>query len=370
MSTRTRNPDLVWSFRRNPRLLRQVEASESPGYIKYLGDLIAGLKHAGCRNILAKVAEAGNLNHLQSIISELKIASRLVSSRKRIILLSGSGSTIPTPDMLTHNSRDSYVEVKRLSEDAVRHELVRNLVTSCNQLGLAARIDVKLGQRLSVPAISFAQRTKKERVAGSCSRSFIRQMRDVRQHNLPIRIETRWARIDVSPSSLGRNHMGSLRTDVISVPVKRYKRKIKFDVLLKAKKRERWTGRRRSKFYIVAIDCEDISIEVDEFEDVLLGSRMSIFGGPIPRVRLPRRVQKAIQLGWKGFLLSNCIIPNRQKNAYLDFDKISNRGLYLRDRLLDNVSAVICRFASGQTRIIPNPYAEKRINDPNLAQFL
>jgi hypothetical protein len=129
-------------------------------------------------------------------------------------------------------------------------------------------------------------------------------------------------------------------------------------------------GTKTLQILLVAIDCEDISIEVDEFEEVLLGSRMSIFGGPIPNVKLPRRVQKAIQLGWKGFLLSNCIIPNQQKNAYLDFDKISNRGLFLRDRLLDNVSAVICRFASGQTRIIPNPYAEKRINDPNLVQYI
>ncbi len=178
------------------------------------------------------------------------------------------------------------------------------------------------------------------------------------------------AKFDLSPSSFGRNHMGLLNSSVINVPVKRYKRKVKRDILQKARKRESWVGYRRSKFYLIAVDCEDIHIDIDEFEDVLLGTPTTIVGGPIPRVALPRVVQKAIQAGWNSFLLSKCIIPNQQKNAYLDFGRVSNRGLFLRDRLLRNVSAVICRFASSSVKIIPNPYAEDRINDYNLVHYV
>src|SRR3989442_2327778 len=173
MPARTIFPNLSWGFRKNRRLLRQVEVAESLGYIKYLDGLVTTLKRKGCRNIPSKIEEAGDLSHLQSIISELKIAEILTSRGKKTTLL--TGSRIPTSDILAHSYRDAYIEVKRLSEDAVRQRLVKNLVGFCNRAGLQARIDIRLGSSMSVPAITRAQRTRKEERADTCFRSFSRR---------------------------------------------------------------------------------------------------------------------------------------------------------------------------------------------------
>ncbi len=69
-------------------------------------------------------------------------------------------------------------------------------------------------------------------------------------------------------------------------------------------------------------------------------------------------------------MLANCVAPNFVLNTAVDFKRRSAWGLYLANDIMSNVSGIIFMFRGSNEAIVPNPYAERRINDLALVNYL
>jgi len=371
---RLRYRNLAWGLSKNREIMDALKTKYPPhhGYWDYLNKLISGLRKGKCEGIQEKLRNvANNPNKFKSAVSELEIARVLIQHNKSVKLLpdaymgrDASGNDIPSPDILVRdNTGDFYVEVNMFSDDETSGLIVDELRPFLANSSPPCRVDVSLPQDLSLPANSRDERALKYAEAQQILDDFKPRFCSANLNKLPTQITVDGVVFDIFPSGLGKGYPGMVNTDLFQVPVQQLIQIIQYRVNEKAKKRLKWTGHNLSVRYIVAVDCDQITVNDFELYPALIGSG-HCYQPPlrIPRRPIPPMITNAANSGWRTFLESVHLIPLGQTI-------IDPYGCYLTDPLMAHLSGVLFRVGSNLC-FVPNPFADPQINDPKLQQFL
>jgi len=328
------------------------------------------LREGKCEGIQEKLADvANNSGKFKSAVSELEIARVLIQHGKTVKLLpdaymgrDADNNEIPSPDILAHDKTgDYYAEVSMFSDDDTSGLILDELRPFLSDSKPPCRVDVSLPQSLSLPANSYAERTTKYARIKKILDDFKPKFSTADRKRLPIRITVDDAVFDVFPSGLGKGYPGMVNTDAFVVPTQQIIQIIQYRVNEKAKKRLKWTGDNLNKRYIVAIDCDQVTVDDFELYPALIGVGNYYQGIP-PAQPIPPAITDAANSGWRAFLESVDLIP-------LGHTIINPYGCYLTDPLAANVSGVLFRVGS-KLWFVPNSFADPQINDPKILQFL
>jgi hypothetical protein len=273
-----------------------------------------------------------------------------------------SGNEIPSPDILAQDKTgDYYVEVSMFSDDETSGLIVDELRAFLADSTPPCRVDVSLPQALSLPANSYADRSAKYAKIKQVLDHFKPKFSSANRKQLPLHITVNGAIFDVFPSDIGKSYPGMVSTDAFQVPTQQLIQIIQYRLSEKAKKRVKWTGDNLNKRYIVAIDCDQITVNDFELYPALIGWG-NYYELKIPVQPIPPAITNAANSGWRTFLESVHLIPLGQT-------LINPYGCYLTDPLAANVSGVLFRVGS-KLWFVPNPFAYTQINDTKLLQFL
>jgi len=349
------------------RSILTAQYLETNGYWSYLDSLIEDLRGKQVSGIQEKIADADNIQKLYSVVSELRIAQLLANRGKKVTLLPDNfmGSN-PSSDILAKDSfGECYIEVKRLTEDHPSLLLRELLNSRLNKEARRYRVDVRLHGNLATPMVKRQERVAKEALIRAAGEEFWSWLESQDLANLPLTFQTGGVRFNVQETHLGKAFVGLVHSDVHKVPIEDWVEKLKEDVTEKAEKRTVWTGKDLEKFYVVAIDCEQISIERDDVDEALFGHRIPNANLGLDGMARQKILVVGIKDEWKPFLLEKHIISRER------IDPIpATSGVFFTEEVTRNVSGVIVRFASGGSYCLPNPFAYEAINNPNLQHYL
>jgi hypothetical protein len=363
-------PHIEWALQLNQNMkeILQLTFDQDHGYWTYLDELVGFLRSKNVGAVQEKIADASHLEKFYSTVSELEFARILASKGKGVTLLTDDFfKNRSSPDMLVKDAtREAYVEVRRLTEGQAGYLIVDFLESYLNQPDRAYRVDVVLSEELSIPVTKWEERLAREKIAQNIIEQFPAAFEAADLTKLPVSFRIGGVTFEIRPTNrLRRGYPGFIRTSVFIFPTAIWAEKLAKDVCEKAKKRQAWTGAHLRKYYLVAIDCEEKFLDRDDVDLRLIGSRVTQWGIPLPKIELGFDVKQAAQRGWRGFLEKEYIIPS--ESTYLDPSK---KGVFFTAPATKNVSGVMVRFGSRSVYFLPNPFAFDEINDVGIQAYL
>jgi predicted house-cleaning noncanonical NTP pyrophosphatase (MazG superfamily) len=359
----TKFPYVERALQNNARFRDIIAANELNE--EYLERLFRELFENSCEGIENKVAEARpDLLGLLSLLSEFEFARYFIRKKMKVKLLSCNdfGGRSPPDIWVCGDPKEFWVEVKNISEDRVIFFLGRKIASILNSQRLSFAIMIGSSNLMSIPTYSHATRKEKEKLVQPIIDEFMEKIKDLSSKSPPITIRTTNIDVELLKTKFKRSYMGGTTMKQAICEPKEYTERIRFDVLQKAKKRNKWLGEELDKPYIVAFDSESMFFYLDRFNAELFGNATIYGGDRIPETRMSQEIEEAVNNGWKEYLEKMRIL--RVDRTVIPEDK---RGLFLTDPTTKNVSAVLLMHQ--QTfYILANPFADRRINHPTILQ--
>jgi len=326
------------------------------------------LVQQGVAGVEAKLTEADNLSKFDSAVAELQIAILLAQNGKKVQLLSDNVWEGASPDLIaSDDSLESYVEVKRMTDDGAANRVSNGLRELLPGLARPLRVDVTLKDGLVTPVTTFAEINEKNEKADESLRLLREQLESADLTRLPIMIQTPAADFTLLPTSQPEGYPGITTTPTFSVPEKQLIQKMISDVEMKAKKRDGWKGERRRHPYIIALTDEFAWTDYDMAKSAFLGDVTMEVGGPWSNPPTHPKVSIAADRGWAQYLKEEYLIPDEKARCYLLPGK---EGAFFTRETMNNVSAVLLRVITGRYYLLPNPFASEEINVPELCSYL
>jgi hypothetical protein len=360
---------LASAYKNKPSFSAQLlEAYREKEYLQFANDLATNLVKKGVVGVEEKLTDADNLSKFDSAIAELQIATLLAQNGKKVQLLSDNVWEGPSPDMIaSENSLESYIEVKRMTDDGAANRVSNGLRELLPGLARPVRVDVTLKDGLVVPVTTFAEINGKNEKGDESLKLLREQLQSADLTRLPIVIQTPAADFTLLPTSQPEGYPGITTTPTFSVPEKQLIQKMISDVEMKAKKRESWKGERRGHPYIVALTDEFAWTDYDMAKSAFLGDVTIEVGGPWSNPTTHPKVSIAAERGWDQYLKEEYLIPDEKARCYLLPGK---EGAFFTNEMMNNVSAVLLRVITGRYYLLPNPFAHEEINAPELYSYL
>lgn len=350
----------------NPVLKEIVFDYYRTEYLGILDKLFNELYKKSCKGIDIKVSETSpDLVRFQSLVSELEFASYLIGNNMQVELLSDDAfEGRKVPDIYAHhNSKEYFVEVKRIQEDEMDYLFGTQIAEILNSKGLSFMVAIKSSSYISVPTYLYEKREEKEKYIMSALNEFKDKLNNISINSLPLVITTTFADIELHKTNKKRSYLGiGAMKSAISEP-SNYKERIRYDVVQKASKRKDWIGDELDKFYIVAMDDNSIFFYIDRYNIELFG-HATLYLGNVPEVETNPEIENSIKIGWEQYLRKMCILRNDR--TVIPEDK---RGLFFVETLTKNISVVLVKHRNS-FHLLANPLAERRINNPAILREL
>jgi hypothetical protein len=351
----------------NPEL-RELVFGYNDEYLKILDELLEELYIKGCKGIEVKIHETSpDLDRFQATISEMEFARFFLRIHMNVELLSNNlfKGRKALDIHVSSKSREYYVEVKNIQLDDETHVLGCKVAEYLNTLGLSFMVVVKASKSLSTPAYLHANREEKEKNCEKALKEFREKANDIHASSSIIEIETANADFELHPTNKNKSYLGiSTMKEAICQPDD-YSERIKYDILNKSQKREDWKDDELDKSYIVALDDKSWLFGIDTFNGDLFGhATIYLEPFPVPDVTVDSKIDHALKIGWKDYLIKMCILRN-DRSIIPD----NKRGMFLSEPVLANVTAIIVKNRE-MFYLLANPFAEERINNPAIIQEL
>lgn len=355
-------PSLDKGLSSNSILSKLVYESYKNGFLKFLDNLFSELTGGPCKGIDNKVLETSDLPRFQSLVSELEFARYFVLKKWPVELLASNVfSGRKAPDMLVAgSSKEYFVEVKNIQFDEEEHSFGAAIADILNSEGMSFMVVIKSSSELSTPAYKYQTKDQKETVAKKAIDEFKSKLNAVSKTKENT-VNTAVAEIELHPTQKGKSYLGiTAMKEAISMP-NEYSERIKYDILLKSSKRNDWVGTELDKPYLVAIDDPSTFFDTDWYNIILFGPSTEFYPPlPIPEPTIDATIQHAIDLGWKEYLTKMCILRNNRSII-----EDHQRGIFYNQAPMKNVTAIMVRHQTNFYLIV-NPFAEDRINCPNI----
>jgi hypothetical protein len=378
-------PEIIrWMFSKN--LENLYEATEH--FEEYQRDLIELLKllklaevlqQDNCSGIQDKFADATNWHKLICLASELSFAKKFFSLGFTVSLIPDSSfewrdnnQQTPSPDLcVTNNSQQMLIEVARISGDETIAEIQDILGNIVRQT--CFRISIQYSKEFSIPVISYEDREKRKKIIDYFAEEFKKILSTVDPKILPQSREILGCKVKFEKSPLKQGYFSGSLTAALISPHEKIKPHIKYILETKAKKREKFPEQKRKLPYLVALDIQQGFFWSDEhLVPLLFGGRhyLGSLGKPgdpgVPSFPDPLVVREAKECGWREFLES------------VGFDEGSDSpinpnllpGILLTNTTIATNLTGIIVINGENLQVVPNPFAEKPINCPDLHNLI
>jgi hypothetical protein len=346
-----------------PELKQIINESYNPEYLKYVDELLHKLYDYNCKGIEIKVSETStNPYGFQALISELEFARFFAENKMYIELLScNAWDRREPPDMLATNSNEYVIEVKNIQLDDEEYTFGMKIVEVLNSLNMSVMVIIKSSRILSTPAYLHQSRKQKEISCEKALSEFKSKLHNISPASFPITISTSIADIELHSTNVGKSYLGiTTMKEAISEPAE-YKERIRYDIMKKARKRDKWIDDELEKFYIVCIDDASWLFNIDTYNMELFGyATYYCHPLPIPETKVDSKIENTIKNGWEDYLKKMYILPNNRTVI-----PENRRGMFFTEEPMKNVTAIIVR-GKGYFYLLANPFAEERINNPNI----
>jgi hypothetical protein len=358
-------PFLEKALSSKPELKQMIyENYRTIEYLKYLDKLFQDLYDYHCEGIEIKASEtATDSVRFQALISELEFARYFAENKMHIEFLScNAWDRRDPPDMLAmSNSKEYAVEVKNIQLDDEEHEFGMKVAEALNSLNMSFKVVIQSSSFLSTPAYKYQTRKQKEELCENALSEFKHKLQNISQTSFPISIRTSIADIELHPTRMERSYLGITTMKEAISPPPDYEEKIRFEIIKKAKKRDKWTGEELERFYIVCIDDASWLFDTDTYNVELFGkTNYYCYPLSVPEVRTDDKIESAIKNGWEDYLRKMCILRNNRTVIPED-----ERGIFFTEESMKNITAVLVR-GKGNFYLLANPFAEERINNPHI----
>jgi hypothetical protein len=333
-------------------------------YLKYLDKLFQDLYDYHCEGIEIKVSEtATDSVRFQALISELEFARYFAENKMHVEFLScNAWDRRDPPDMLAmSNSKEYVVEVKNIQLDDEEHEFGMKVAEALNSLNMSFKVIIQSSSLLSTPAYKYQTRKQKEELCEKALSEFKHKLKNISQTSFPISVSTSIADIELHPTRMEWSYLGITTMKETISPPPDYEEKIRFEIIKKAKKRDKWTGEELERFYIVCIDDASWLFDTDTYNVELFGkTNYYCYPLSVPEVRTDDKIESAIKNGWEDYLRKMCILRNNRTVIPED-----ERGMFFTEESMKNITAVLV-WGKGNFYLLANPFAEERINNPHI----
>jgi hypothetical protein len=347
----------------NSRLSQLVQENYPAGYIRFLDKLFYDLLRGGCKGIDTKVSEVSDLFRFQALASELELARYFVMKKWQVELLSRDvfqGRRAPDIYVVS-GTKEYFVEVKSIQFDEEEYNFGTAIANILNSAGMSLMVVVKSSSRLSMPAYKYETKDQKELDAKNALVEFKSKLEGISITG-KTNIRTAVADVELYPTKGDKSYLGISMTAVVISNHEEYLERIRYDVLQKSNKRTDWSGAELDKLYVVAIDDASIFFDPDWYNIALFGPSTEFYPPlPIPEPTIDAKIQHALDLGWKEYLTTMRILRNN-RSVIEDHE----RGMFYSETALKNVTAIMVRNRNNNFYLLANPFAEDRINSPNI----
>jgi hypothetical protein len=348
--------NLKWAFKKNNKdFLNNLfdNFNENPYYLNSLEKMIRYLRNNHCKNVQEKLAFVADIWNFNSIVSELEVAVLLLENGKRVALIPDDyNEVVSPPDIYAVDDMfDVYVEVTRITNDRTI-----DIISDYMNEKTSFVVDVNLNENISIPAFGDERDTKKKKIKDGLE-EFSKKYDALEVKEAGIEMLTCIGKFKLRESKIGKGYAGTFFWGS-GIPYDKIMQKIRNDVIIKSEKRKKWKDDYLNKYYIVALDFEDIAYDPMYLESALFGSMTYFDTDP------HHLIEKAQNRGWKGYLKSmqilsdyNILFPNKW-------------GVFLTSEITKNVSGIIGKFRGKKPVFYPNPFAFDEINNPKLVHYL
>lgn len=354
-------PHLAEALKNNVELKQIVLASYRSKYLKILDELFQELSSSPCEGVETKIRETSpDTFRFQSLISELEFARYFIRNNMKVELLSNNafGGRKP-PDMwVGSDSKEYFVEVKNIQLGDEEYDFGTEIAKALNSLCMSFMVVVKSSTQLSTPTYKYQTREQKKRDCERALCEFTDKLRDMPTMTSIFTVTTAIADIELHPTNMGKSYFGiGTMKQAIGEPPD-YKERIRYDVLQKSKKREKWVGRELDRFYIIGVDDNSLFFDIDRYnEDFFGAATYFVHPLPVPEAKMNSEIENAVNSGWAGYLKRMCVLRN-DRTVIPD----GNRGMFFNEPSMRNVTGILVMHRD-TLYLLANPLAEKRTNN-------
>ncbi|MEO0926151.1 MAG: hypothetical protein AAFY63_09800 [Cyanobacteria bacterium J06643_13] len=232
------------------------------------------------------------------------------------------------------------------------------------------RVHIRYSEEFSNPVVCYTEREEREKQIENFVEQFKRVITTVDTKSLPQTKIILGCEVEFSQSPKNQGYYAGCMIGVITDPSEKIKPQIENELRKKAKKRERWNDLHKNISYLVALDIQQGWFSEEKLIPLLFGEQCAdlsqSFGNPgdksFPDYHEPEIVTYAKENGWTDFLEKVGLNP--KSNVH-----VREPGILINEPIFNNVTGVITRMRD-HLQIVPNPFAEKQINYPNLEKII
>jgi hypothetical protein len=341
--------NVEWAFSKNKmNFITKLydENFDNPHYLPNIDELVKFLRERECNNIQEKLEFINDIDNFKSRLSEYEKKVELIPDNYKEI--------ISPPDIhVVDKNFSAYIEVSRLTDDITNELITKKMGQIINEYKIPHAIDVDLNPEISAQAFRNERELKRTKVLKGIEDFTSSYERDSTQKI----IETSIGVFKIRNAIIAQGYVGAIFWGG-GIDTKKYIDAIKRKVIEKANKRAKWNGEHLKKFFIIAIDFEDITVDPDELESALIGFRTII------DVDSSKIIEKSIKKGWDGYFKKMGI-----EQRYNIFEP-QKWGIFFTCEIVKNVSGVIGLCKGRPPIFVPNPFAYDEINNPKIENFL
>lgn len=330
--------------------------------------------------LATKIKDTNTLRNFRSLVAELYSARIFAQRGCGVQLLADNYFPGPSPDILCNcHDFSFFVEVTSLSDSEPTLKVIDELRKILREKSFI--VSVKFHDCVSKPCFSSQEHRDQEKLLKNSMEQFKSELESLTPDTTKHEIITDSITFTITHSA--KPGFPGCFSSCYQFPRELFEKFVTPLLQKKAGKRLKFKGPTRNFAYILSFVSENISVDNNDFEQLLYGAIPEILafpqgdpGGIIRRDQywaeilrdknkhIPKwqEIETASNNEWHDFLTEMHYIPN-------NFIYLSEAGLFLSDPLMKNVSGILLIRKSTESHFYPNPFCDPEISLVNHQDF-
>ncbi|WP_214084097.1 hypothetical protein [Methanoculleus sp.] len=384
-------PNLSWLFQSNSTIKKDIfrRYGSKVEFLTDLNNLIGELRESGCRNMIERASEVNELERdFNPFLAEFHMAEYLckLGNSIRFLPLELVKTEFPntSPDIECENENIRFfVEVTYVKNSDSTMLIIEDLRDILKNYPYC--VSIRFKEQLSLPRLPYQEKTIQGELIKKSMDQFRLKLPEI-SGALPYQVNTDEIVFTIYPSNSNEGYPGFF-TSSCEIPIDAIVDYIHHRLTEKAGKWCRFPPKFQDVPYILALHCDDNSIDNIEMEELLYGRIIAlgiqssddlefmhqqiimrdrqwenINSNKASLISFWAEIESASNQGWEDLLREKRLIPN-------DYQYLNTPGIYLTDPMMKNVSGVLFKIHNN-FYFYPNPFSDPGIIDPDIIKDL
>ncbi len=367
------HPHLDRLFSEKPDRLQRIADTDPYGDLRCSAEgLLVEADRLQLRGVAKLSDNFGGARKFENLLSELRVGNMLARLGLSVEVLPDEAfgpAPLYAPDLHVRRGDGLEFLVEVVSGSSGSPNITTPLDRALKAAGLSFRVEEHLGEALSIPGISGAERANQEKAIREIVAGVIQHLaHQPLSQSGEITIDGH--RFIYGPSPLSEGYAAGGLTACHSIRDEAHSDKFLRDVRTKAERRANLPEDRRSTPFVVAYDNRESELSPVTAHSALTGSRCALAASdPGLRQRWQRehavtnpRVLEALANQWAPLVMAWNYAPDSDL-------RISRYGAYLADSWAAELSGVLVTHIIDRVQWLPNPFAHEALAEPRLLEL-